>query len=109
MVLVIPLHGVLMKKAGLVLDFLVACVNSITVFIYDGRKRQNREAFAFTQQDFNSLASWPLYKGGQKDLPSDAMVAVGYTLSTYTSHAGTKCLSTNVQFVILLGLPLAAV
>lgn len=75
--------------------------------IYDGRKQQNREAFAFMQQDFNTLASWPLYKGGRKDLPSDAVLAVGYTLSTYTSHAGLQ-VSTNIQFVILLGLPLAA-
>ena len=66
--------------------------------------------FTFTDDDFRSLASWPLYKKGNRDLPSDAVVAVGYTLNTYT-YERTKgmVLSSNVQFVILLAVPVDTV
>ena len=75
-----------------------------TVPIYDGRPKT--KPFTFSAEDFRQLPSWPLYKKGNRDLPADAVVAIGYTLNTYSSnHAGTV-LSSNVQFAILLALPL---
>jgi len=75
----------------------------LTVAIYDGRSKMG-QAFAFTDEDFQNLSRFPLYKKGTRDLPVNSVVAVGYTLSTYYAEcSGTTVLSSNVQFVVLLG------
>ncbi|KAF8874664.1 hypothetical protein BD779DRAFT_1565807 [Infundibulicybe gibba] len=74
--------------------------------IYDGRGRTT-SPFKFTATDFDELTAMPLYRKGREDLPTDAIVAVGYTLNTYDSHYNgvtTEQLSVNVQFVILLAI-----
>ncbi|KAF8872049.1 hypothetical protein BD779DRAFT_1477799 [Infundibulicybe gibba] len=74
--------------------------------IYDGRGKTT-SPFKFTASDFDRLTAMPLYKKGREELPTDAIVAVGYTLNTYDSHYGgvsTEQLSVNVQFVILLAI-----
>ena len=74
-----------------------------TVPIYDGRS-----GFNFTEEEFLELATLPLYKDGTRDLPEKAVVAVGYSVNTYTGEkSGSTNLSTNVQFVILLGIAAA--
>jgi hypothetical protein len=46
-----------------------------------------------------------MYKDGtRRDVPPNAVVAVGYTLNTYPGNNGSYILSTNIQFVILLGI-----
>jgi len=78
----------------------LTCIRFFSVPIYDGR-----QSFHFTDANFQNLSGWPLYKGGRRDLPDNSVVAVGYTLSTYVGgNSGATCLSSNVQFVILLGL-----
>jgi hypothetical protein len=72
--------------------------------IYDGRETSTHSAFQFTDEDFRNLPSWPLYQEGSCEIPLDAVVAVGYTLSTYVGNSGLRCLSTNAQFVVLLAL-----
>jgi hypothetical protein len=80
---------------------------SCPVPIYDGRTKAGRP-FVFTDKDFQDLSSFPLFKNGSQDLPVDSVVAVGYTLSTYyAERSGVTVLSSNVQFVILLGVPAA--
>ncbi|KAF8884362.1 hypothetical protein BD779DRAFT_1787287 [Infundibulicybe gibba] len=74
--------------------------------IYDGRAKTSLP-FKFTDKDFDRLTSLPLYRNGQEDLPVDAVVAVGYTLNTYDRRyngGSTEQLSSNVHFVILLGI-----
>ncbi|KAF8881013.1 hypothetical protein BD779DRAFT_1675678 [Infundibulicybe gibba] len=74
--------------------------------IYDGRAKTSLP-FKFTDKDFDRLTSMPLYRNGREDLPMDAIVAVGYTLNTYVRHyngGSTEQLSSNVLFVILLGI-----
>lgn len=78
--------------------------SSLAVPIYDGRPK-NGKAFAFTDIDFQQLSDLPLYKKGRADLPPNSLVAVGYTLSTYLGNqSGMTILSSNIQFVILLGI-----
>ncbi|KAF8874597.1 hypothetical protein BD779DRAFT_1678665 [Infundibulicybe gibba] len=74
--------------------------------LYDGRAGRG-SPFTFSDADFANLSQWPLYKKGQADLPVDSMVAVGYTVSLYEWPVGSKDdqLSTNLQFAILLGIP----
>lgn len=80
---------------------------SCTVPIYDGRAKAGRP-FTFTDKEFQDLSSFPLYKNGSRDLPVDSVVAVGYTLSTYfAERSGMTVLSSNIQFVILLGIAAA--
>ncbi|KAK0442064.1 hypothetical protein EV421DRAFT_1904242 [Armillaria borealis] len=69
--------------------------------IYDGHGKYGPE-FLFAQEQFTALDSFPKYQG---DLPADSLVAVGSTLFLSNSSSG-KSLYTNVQFVILLGLPI---
>jgi hypothetical protein len=76
-----------------------------TVPIYDGRLKS--KAFTFSDKDFIDLPSWPLYKKGNRELPLDAVVAVGYTINTYSTERYALALSLNVQFVILLAVPAA--
>lgn len=77
---------------------------STPVPIYDGREAGNRKAFAFTDDDFSKLQTWHLYRDGRRDLDDRSVVAVGYTLGTYTgAKSHERSLSTNAQFVILLG------
>jgi hypothetical protein len=60
--------------------------------------------FSFSAQDFNSLASLPLFRNGTRDLNDRAVVVVGYTLGTWQSrNMGDKNLLMNLQFVIVLG------
>jgi hypothetical protein len=73
----------------------------LLVPVYDGRPTKGRKAFRFLDDDFKNLASWPLYRGGRAELPEEAVVSVGYTLSTYSGNSG-PVLSSNLMFVILL-------
>jgi hypothetical protein len=79
---------------------------SHSVPIYDGRSKLGKP-FTFSNQDFADLPTWPLYKKGNRDLPTDSVVAVGYTMNTYTTDRVAKALSSNVQFAILLAVPAA--
>ncbi|KAF8890906.1 hypothetical protein BD779DRAFT_1468999 [Infundibulicybe gibba] len=69
--------------------------------IYDGRGR-NGPPFNFTAKNFEDIRTFPLYHGGHADILVGALVAVGYTLNMYGERAQ---LSTNIQFLILLGVP----
>ncbi|KAF8873002.1 hypothetical protein BD779DRAFT_1679461 [Infundibulicybe gibba] len=71
--------------------------------IYDGRARSGHH-FVFSDENFQCLTQMPLYHGGGVDLPFQSLVAVGYTLGSFPSANG-RALSSNVQFVILLGVP----
>jgi hypothetical protein len=87
----------------------IFCSSCSPVPIYDGRcKAGDSDGFSFTESNFNNLLSLPLYKKGSRDLPANAVVAVGYTLSTYIGkQTGSPILSSNIQFVILLGMTAA--
>ena len=78
----------------------------LLVPVYDGRARDGRAPFLFTDADFNNLPSWPLYRKGQSDIPVDSIVSVGYALSTYKGTSG-PVLSSNILFVILISIPAA--
>ncbi|PBK65050.1 hypothetical protein ARMSODRAFT_1022743 [Armillaria solidipes] len=67
--------------------------------IYDGRGKKGNPDFQFTSEQFDELESLPLYPD---DVPVESLVAVGTTLTL--GRDGTS-LYTDVQFVILLGLP----
>ena len=73
--------------------------------IYDGCPSDFcADGFLFKDSDFHNLSKFPIFEDGKQDLPSDSLVAVGYTLGTYTSDGYTAPnLSTNIQFVIFLG------
>ena len=78
--------------------------SSASVPIYDGREVGEHKPFRFTDNDFKILHTWRLYKNGRRDLDDRSVVAVGYTLGTYTTQkTSSRSLSTNVQFVVLLG------
>lgn len=80
-----------------------------SVPIYDGRPSGSRSGFSFSDKEFHALTALPLYKKGMRDLPENAVVAVGYSLNTYKlGSMHSPHLSTNVQFVILLGVAAAA-
>ncbi|KAK0449815.1 uncharacterized protein EV420DRAFT_1483038 [Desarmillaria tabescens] len=68
--------------------------------IFDGRASQGRH-FLFRPMDFDNLASMPRYKPGH-DLGYFSLVAVGYTPTVWTVGREAR-LSTNVQFVVVLG------
>jgi len=73
-----------------------------TVFCPDG--------FTFTDGNFKNLTKFLIFADGKCDLPADSVVAVGYTLGTYTSDGyPSPNLSTNVQFVVLLGVGAAGI
>jgi hypothetical protein len=72
--------------------------------VYDGRARNGKPAFTFSDDDFNKLVTWPLYKKGTTEIPVDSIVSVGYTLATYKGSSGSM-LSTNIQFVVVLATP----
>ena len=72
--------------------------------MYDGRARNGKPAFMFSEADFKSLSSWPLYHKGTSEIPVDSVVSVGYTLGTYKGTTG-PVLSSNIQFVIVLAIP----
>jgi hypothetical protein len=72
--------------------------------IYDGRATDSQKPFSFTVDDFSKLSSLPIYSKGSQDLSGDHVVAVGYTLGTYlNTRTSEPNLSSNIQFVILLG------
>ena len=77
-----------------------------TVPIYEGRRKYG-PGFTFSPEDFGSLSSLPLYWKGIRDLSEQAVVAVGYTLGTWIGRNGEKNLSTNLQFLIVLGMAVA--
>ncbi len=75
--------------------------------IYDGRPGVHSpdRGFDFSKEDFAALTSWPRFPG--KEVPLDVAVALGYTANTYkTTNQGLEYvnLSTNILFVIVLGL-----
>ena len=74
--------------------------------VYDGRATKDRPAFVFSDNDFRCLLTWPLYKNGGVEIPVNAVISVGCTVSTYRGKSGLNLnLSTNVQFVIVLAVP----
>lgn len=72
--------------------------------MYDGRARNGKPAFLFSDADFNKLTTRSLYGKGASEIPVDSVVSVGYTLGTYKGFAG-PVLSSNIQFVIVLATP----
>lgn len=82
--------------------FVFVLITSVTVPVYDGRVGSGRK-FNFTDDDFKNLPSWPLYRRGRGDIDPGTLVSVGHTISTY--GVGNRYLSTNIQFVIVLGKP----
>jgi len=87
----------------LLIDFYFPFVRFRSVPVYDGRATKGRKGFTFSDADFKNIASWPIYGGGPKEVPLDAVVSIGYTLGTYRGSAG-PVLSSNLIFVILLAL-----
>ncbi|KAF8870569.1 hypothetical protein BD779DRAFT_1680973 [Infundibulicybe gibba] len=82
---------------------------NFAVSIYDGRALDG-PGFEFKGADFDRIRSLPLYRNGLADLPPYSVVAVGYTVNTFSYKGGNAgpgalALSLNVLFVILLGLP----
>ncbi|RDB30829.1 hypothetical protein Hypma_005839 [Hypsizygus marmoreus] len=79
----------------------------VDVPIYDGRPGKNRgKPFTFSDEDFNGLSTWPLYAGGKHDIPSDSIVAVGYTLATFNVNKIPPVnLCSNIHFVVVLSTP----
>jgi hypothetical protein len=77
---------------------------STSVPIYNGREVGNHQPFHFTEDNFKNLHTWRLYKNGWRDLDDQSVVVVGYTVGTYmTQKNSSPSLSTNAQFVMLLG------
>lgn len=83
----------------------------ISVPIYDGRASNIDAPFQCTPRQLYEvgIGSYPLYQGGNVDLPPGSTVAVGYTAHTYPNKAHfrgvAKTLSLNLAFVILIALP----
>ena len=75
----------------------------IPVPIFDGRGSPSRPAFSFSDADFEKLPSWPKWMG-EGELPNDSLVVVGYTWTTYMNASQVMSFSSNLLFVILLGL-----
>ena len=76
----------------------------LEVPIYDARKAR----FKFSADDIARIKDLPPYKKGFKDLPQDAVVAVGYTAGTFVYQTAQTALALNLMFVILLGVPSSA-
>ena len=79
----------------------------LAVPVYDGRPSEDGtdKGFCFTDDDFNTLINRKRWV--RRDVPQDAAVAVGYTIAKYTSSlSGIEYtnVSTNVMFVVVLGL-----
>ena len=72
--------------------------------MYDGHATKHCPAFAFSDNDFRHLLTWPLYKKGQAGIPGNTVVSVGYSIGTYNGK-GRFNLSMNIQFVIVLAIP----
>ncbi|KAF8814946.1 hypothetical protein BYT27DRAFT_7334194 [Phlegmacium glaucopus] len=84
--------------------YAASCSFDDRVPVYDGRARNGRAPFLFTDADFANLLSWPLYRKGTSDIPADSIVSVGYTLSSYKGVSG-PVLSSNVHFIIIISTP----
>jgi hypothetical protein len=79
--------------------------NHITVPIYDGRIQDgDKGGFMSMEDDWKQVKELPPYKreGKECEVPSDALVIVGYTASTYVGSNGSTYFASNVQFVIVL-------
>jgi len=64
----------------------------------------DRHGFHFKDKEFETLSSWPLYKGGgHVEAPLGSVVSVVYTLATYRGSYG-PVLCSNLISVILLSL-----
>lgn len=53
--------------------------------VYDGRS--SVKPFRFKPADFDNLQDWPLYKGGNAELPKGSVVTVGYSVGTYRGNS----------------------
>ena len=74
--------------------------------VYNEWATKDQPAFAFSDNDFRCLLTWPLYKNRGVEIPVNAVISVGYTVSTYGGKSGLNLnLSMNVQFVIVLAVP----
>ena len=69
--------------------------------IYDGRFAPK---FRF-KKDLKKIHQLPLFKKGKEELPEGSAAVVAYTANTYIAEGGKKCLSTNIQWVLVLGVP----
>jgi hypothetical protein len=79
---------------------LLSFIDSLLVPIYDGRAHKGKP-FRFTDEDFNSLESYPMYEKGIRDVDLDSIVAAGYTAGVWPASNPTN-LSLNIQFLIVL-------
>jgi len=68
--------------------------------IYDGRASEGLP-FTFSDEEFATLESRPVYMDNAVDVPLGSVVAVGYSLSLWPSD-DPKNLSHNLQFIIVL-------
>ncbi|KAG6915601.1 hypothetical protein DXG01_010804 [Tephrocybe rancida] len=73
-----------------------------TIPVYDGCS-QSGDPFRFTGSDFDLLFLRPLYRGRPSEVPEEAVVAVGYSISCFGSD--DSYINTNALFIIILGLP----
>ena len=75
--------------------------------IYDGRGDNGTPPFNFSSDHFEHLESLPLFldeSGDRADVPAGAVVAVGYSIGTYSGSKG-RSLSPNLIFIIVLSVP----
>lgn len=79
-------------------------LNLFSVPVYDGWATKDQPVFTFSDNNFSCLLTWPLYKKGEVEIPSDAVVSVGYSIGTYLGKNMLNLL-TNVQFVIVFAVP----
>jgi hypothetical protein len=54
-------------------------------------------------KDLNDLSRLPLWKNGVEDVPRQSLAVVGYTIHTYKRSGKELNLSTNVQWLVVLG------
>jgi hypothetical protein len=47
----------------------------------------------------------PLFADGKEEVPEGSAVVVAYTANIYTGENGNKGLSTNIHWVLVLGIP----
>ncbi|KAL0577043.1 hypothetical protein V5O48_004947 [Marasmius crinis-equi] len=81
-----------------------------TIPVFDGRSssRNGKAGFLFAPEDWQDLDSLPRFPDGE-ELPEDALVTVGFTVSSFGPLSGMtfKGVNLHVLFIIVLDLPAA--
>jgi hypothetical protein len=54
-------------------------------------------------KDLNNLSKLPLWMNGVEDVPRQSLAVVGYTVHTYKRGGKELNLSTNIQWLVVLG------